>query len=95
MNLPQFIEEERQLALDYYGNTRPVTRLLPGLAYFLQERQTARQQEYQGFVEDWMDWQAEGVWTSLAGTIRLPFVRSERPQTPAPGADAGEGETTA
>lgn len=93
MTLPQFIEEERKMALDYYGNTRPVTRLLPGLAYFLQERQDARQKEYQSFVEDWMDWQAEGIWSSLASTIRLPFVRADRAQPSAPGPETGEQGT--
>lgn len=82
--LPEVIEDERRRALDYYGSTRPVGRLIPGLLFFQQNRRAAREKEYQEFVEDWKKWQAKGIWESLDKTIRQPLIITGEVYPPSP-----------
>lgn len=73
-SLPDFIEEERQRTVDYFGHPRPFKRILPGLLFYRQMRQQERETLYQKFVENWQQWQQENVWGSLRASTVQPFV---------------------
>lgn len=88
--LPQFLEEEKQRIRDYFGNERPLNRLLPGLQLFQQDCAQERANQYAAFVEDWPTWQQDGVWDELRRTIQVPFLQPDRlypPPPPAPSTD--------
>ncbi len=82
--LPEFIEEERQRTVDYFGHPRPFKRLLPGLLFYRQMRQQEREQLYQKFVQNWQQWQQQDVWGSLRAAVLQPLaVESGEPDQPA------------
>ena len=71
--LPQFLEEERERTLKYYGHTRPLARLKPGILYLYQKRQEQRVEFYQEFVQLWQQIQDENIWDSLLEKISQPL----------------------
>lgn len=71
--LPKFIEDEEERIEDYFGNTGPLKRLLPGLNHFSEDRKKARAQAYQSFLSIWNTLQAEGAWEDLKGIIGAPI----------------------
>lgn len=74
--LPDFLNQERQRMCDYFGHTRMFNRIVPGIQYFLQNRQEKRQKLYEKFARDWLDWKEEEVWPDLRQEIRAPFFKS-------------------
>ena len=74
--LPEFMEDEKQRTLDYFGSTRPFSRLKAGLEQFRQNRQDLRDQTYRSFVDDWQQWKDENVWQDLNKRIQAPFFES-------------------
>lgn len=74
--LPAFMEEERQRIEEYFGHARPYKRIIPGLQYFLQNRQEERQRLYEKFVRNWQSWQDSGLWVDLRQEIKAPFFKS-------------------
>ncbi|NLC57466.1 MAG: CHAD domain-containing protein [Armatimonadetes bacterium] len=84
--LPRFLEEERQRTEEYFGHTRALRRLLPGLLYLQQERQRAREERYREFVTFWSELEAQGAWSTLEHTLSTgaPALADE-------GRGAGEG----
>jgi CHAD domain-containing protein len=82
--LPQFMEEEKQRIRDYFGYERPLNRLLPGIHAFEQDRLQARDAQYEEFVNDWQQWQQEGVWDTLRQTIQVPFLHPDSIYPPPP-----------
>jgi len=72
--LPQFVVEERQRAIDFYGFSSPYKRLLPGIQYFEQDRRLARHQAYQKFLQAWNRWKEERIWDELHSTIEAPTI---------------------
>lgn len=88
--LPQFVEEEKQRILDYFGHERPLVRLLPGIHLFEQNRAQARADQYADFVTDWQKWQQDGLWDELRRTIQVPFLQPDRLYPPPPPAPAGQ-----
>jgi CHAD domain-containing protein len=79
--LPEFIEKERQQTLKYYGHTRTLSRLIPGMNFFLKDRQERRLDEYQSFVDFWQETRERQVWQNLRQVIRTPFNLSLARQT--------------
>lgn len=75
--LPQFIEEERQRTIEYFGHARPFKRLLPGLLYYQKLREEERQNLYQQFVNSWQEWQAENLWENLRRRVAFHLPDSE------------------
>ena len=71
--LPEFIEKERQRTLKYFGHTRSMSRLTPGLNFFLQDCQERRVKNYQGFVAFWQETRDQQVWQNLRQVIQTPF----------------------
>ena len=57
--LPQFIQEERERTIAYYGHANPLHPMMPGFDYFLKNRLQERDQQYQEFQQQWEKWTAD------------------------------------
>lgn len=69
--LPQFLEQERQRTLEYFGHTRPFRRFVPGILYLQQDRQQRRARRYREFIKFWQQAAQEGgVWQNLRQTLQ-------------------------
>jgi len=71
--LPKFIDQERALIDDYFGNVGPLKRLLPGFNHFIANRQSQREQQYQLFLSTWDTLLMEKAWHSLRQIIQAPI----------------------
>lgn len=80
--LPQFIQDERQRTLAYYGHTRPFNPLLAGLEYFQENQRLEREQHYQEFQKRWSQWKSQALWDQLRQTIAMPVVQNIFPPYP-------------
>lgn len=80
--LPQFIQDERQRTLTYYGHTRPFNPLLPGLEYFQENQRMERAQRYQEFQERWIQWKSQALWEQLRQAIAAPVFQNVFPLSP-------------
>lgn len=80
--LPQFVKEERERTLVYYGHANPLHPLLPGFDYFLKNRQQERDQQYQEFRLKWEKWAAENLWSQLGEAIKAPVYQNIYPAAP-------------
>ena len=75
--LPGFIEKERQRTLAYFGHTRSMKRLDPGLLFFLHNRQENRITKFSQFVSYWQQLKDQSLWVELRKLIQVPFDISE------------------
>lgn len=73
--LPQFLDEERQRTVEFYGRELPFRRLVPGIKHLGAERQRNRAELYQKFLTEWQDWQARDIWVNLRRAIQVPFLQ--------------------
>lgn len=71
--LPEFIELEGARVEDYFGNRGPLKRLLPGLHYFLADRQRVRDEDYQAFLSIWETLKYEHAWQVMREIIKAPM----------------------
>lgn len=71
--IPRFIQEERERIEVYFGNDRPLRRLLPGLEAFKANRSEKRKADYQRFLEMWQQAEQEQVWGELLKLINAPL----------------------
>ena len=71
--LPGFIEKERQRTQEYYGHTRWMKRLEPGLLFFMRNRQENRIARFDQFVIYWQELKDQGLWPELRKLIQVPF----------------------
>jgi CHAD domain-containing protein len=71
--LPKFIEEEQERIQDYFGNTRPLKRLLTGINHLIENRQQDRDETYNTFLLTWETLLQENGWESLKAIIRAPI----------------------
>lgn len=71
--LPTFIEEETSRIQDYFGNTGPLRRLLPGFHRLIENRQQARELTYQTFLATWDNLESEKAWDALHQIIQAPM----------------------
>ena len=71
--IPQFIEEERARIVGYFGNVRPLRRLLPGLEAFRQSRIALREAGYANFLKEWAKIEEEQTWDKLLKLINTPM----------------------
>lgn len=82
--MPQFMQEERQRTLDYFGSARPYKRLEPGLVYYQQIRGEEREKLFQEFNAAWHGWDQEGIWADLLDTVQFALAPVLTPDQPAP-----------
>jgi len=72
--LPEFITKEKKRTIRYYGHSQPFNLLLPGIHFFLSNRQEMRHQEYQRFLSEWESWKKISLWEKLRQTITHPLT---------------------
>jgi CHAD domain-containing protein len=82
-DLPQFLEEESQRTLVYFGHLEPFAPLVPGIVALQHNRQHYRMQRYQEFVTFWHQEQEQGIWERLCQTLDAAVARAENVVTPA------------
>jgi len=78
--MPKFIENERRKMRKFYGHTHPFYRILPGLDYFMKDRQQVRSARYTEFLKIWKEWREEEIWIKLRETI-LHAIPADKPPT--------------
>ena len=83
-NLDQFLEEERQRVLEFYGNPGPFNLLKPGIAYLRKTRQKNRNQQYRSFIRKWEKWKTDNLWGSLYQITKLPTIIYQPKPDPVP-----------
>lgn len=71
--LPKFIDKEQSRIEDYFGNTDPLEKLLPGIHNLIKVRQKAREDEYQSFLATWENLQYENAWETIREVIEAPI----------------------
>lgn len=89
--IPHFILEEGKRISIYFGNDRPLKRLLPGLEAFRVNRIDKRKADYQQFLSLWAKAEEIQLWDELLKLINAPLdlevvmrtlQQLENPQTP-------------
>jgi CHAD domain-containing protein len=71
--LPKFIKKEKERIEDYFGNTGPLKRLMPGLEHLMENRQIDRDEKITSFLITWQEIHKNDSWTSLKKIISAPF----------------------
>ncbi len=71
--IPNFIKEEEQRIIAYFGHNRPLRRLLPGLNAFAANRKVSRAEDYQDFLQIWDKTLQDGTWDKLESLINAPL----------------------
>ncbi len=82
-DLPQFLEEECQRTLVYFGHLEPFAPLVPGIMALQYNRQQYRLQRYQEFVTFWHQVQEQGIWERLCQTLDAAVENAENAATAA------------
>jgi len=82
-DLPQFLEEECQRTLVYFGHLEPFAPLVPGIVALQHNRQRYRMQRYQEFVTFWHQVQERGIWERLCQTLDAAVENAENAATAA------------
>ncbi len=75
-SLPQFLDEERERTLRYFGHPGPIRLLEPGITHLRDERKQKRSELYTAFAAYWTELAEEGVWERLRETISVPLQAS-------------------
>ena len=68
-DLPQFLQDECDRTLVYFGHVEPFAPLVPGILALQHNRQQYRMQRYQEFVRFWNEAQEQGIWKRLRQTL--------------------------
>ena len=63
--LPLFLEEETRRTLEYYGHTRPMTRIRRGIRSLVEERTKTRDSLYAEFLCKWENMAERTFWNDL------------------------------
>ncbi len=82
--MPQFMQEERQRTLEYFGSARPFKRFEPGLVYYQQIRREERDKLFLEYNAIWHSWEQEGMWTDLLDTVQFALAPVLTPEQPLP-----------
>jgi CHAD domain-containing protein len=80
--LPEFYESEQKRMQKFYGHTRPLHHLLPGLEYFKINRQQERVRLYEQFLKNWHNWNQKEIWINLRETILISIPPSDQSSPP-------------
>lgn len=74
-----FIEEERQRTLEYYGNDRPLRRILPGLEFLRQERRRHHEALFVEVCDYLGQLEQDNFWQALLESLRTREVIHTEP----------------
>jgi CHAD domain-containing protein len=77
MELPGFLDRERERTIAYFGRERNSGRFEPGIRYFLELKTHNREEYYQSFITRWDEWKTEGIWDSLFQVLQVPFFNEK------------------
>lgn len=77
--IPAFIEDEKQLTRDYFGNLRGFRSLLPGIEVFRQNRESERQRRYLEFFGIWQQSVRKQTWRKMDAQMQkvLSLLQAE------------------
>lgn len=75
--IPGFIQEETKRIETYFGHTRPMRRLLPGLKAFCEHRKKSREEDYLSFIKLWDSTLELKLWEKLNELINAPLNIAE------------------
>ncbi|MHC5083042.1 MAG: CHAD domain-containing protein [Planctomycetota bacterium] len=85
-DIAAFIEQEKQLTIDYYGHGRPFNRILSGLIFLQQERKTHRRELFDQTAQYYEQLEQEGFWSTfmdaLGGGDESASVSEPEPSEP-------------
>lgn len=70
--LPKFIQKEEARVDDYFGNTGPMKRLIPGIEHLIEDRKKSREAAYQSFLTTWETLSHDNAWENLREIIKAP-----------------------
>lgn len=74
--LPEFEVEELKRIKKFYGNSRALSRLKPGLEFFLKNRQEERDRIYKHFLTEWSKWRKTETWLNLRETALMSVPKA-------------------
>ena len=72
--LPEFMVEEKQRTIDYFGRPDPYNLLIPGLVEFQSNRLAMRKTQFVEFLDDWDSVLSKGLWDKLRHQITTPLI---------------------
>jgi len=64
--LPQFLEQEKVLTFEYFGNTRSFNRLKSGILYLQENRRKYQAECYENFVNLWNYEKDQNIWKNMS-----------------------------
>jgi CHAD domain-containing protein len=70
--LPKFVDKERARIEDYFGNTGPLERLMPGFHNLMENYEQTRMDNYQSFLLTWQTLADDKAWQTLRSIIQPP-----------------------
>ena len=77
--LEQFIVEEKQKMIEYFGHSRSFSSIQKGLDYLKSECARRRDMLFGEFVEYWKGISEEGLWDNMLSIIEVPLKENQRP----------------
>lgn len=75
--LPFFQQQEKQRTIDFFGNHKPFTRLVPALQHLAENRREFRVETHKQFVKLWKELESKKVWESLRTALQGNAERAE------------------
>jgi CHAD domain-containing protein len=69
-DIDHFIETEKQRTMDFYGHSRPFTRILPGLQYLQQDRRARREELYRKATEYLNRLNEDSFWVTVPEMVQ-------------------------
>jgi len=70
--LPKFVDKEKSRIEDYFGNTGPLERLMPGIHHLMAYNEQTRAETYQSCLLTWQTLADDKAWEILRGIIEPP-----------------------
>lgn len=83
--LPEFVRQERERAVEYFGSAGPFNRLNLGLEHLQDQRQRQREETFAQVGEYWKELREQAVWDRTVATV---LSRVQQPAVPASSAEA-------
>jgi CHAD domain-containing protein len=75
--LPKFVETERARIEEYFGNTGPLERLMPGIHHLMDVHEQTRTDSYNAFLLTWQTLADDDAWQKLRAVIEPPELPIE------------------
>ena len=76
-DIQAFLIDERNRTQEYFGYTRPMARLIPGIEHIRLERQDRHKELFAELNDYWQQLQEQSFWQTLNNTTLSPTKRQE------------------